>query len=254
MDTCATVWDTTPFTTNTMESKNKLSVASRKGSGTLIAQLEYQYQMDRLATQKHVAAEHDVTIYHWSDSQEAMAQQAVAKATWRKHKSSKTSYTSGPPDVDLPESSPDSGKWPITDQQERSRKKRKSERLVSVERMGEDKITLGWFDAFYRKGLGIFCSFWLTKTNTYMPRKYQQKTLSFCNWECAEQNQEVTTYAVVSNGTKNKNPVLLKVTTPVYWKYQKLFLAMGDQIRANFFKLYRGAPEKSQLLFLPGFI
>lgn len=110
MDTCATVWDTTPFTTNAMESKNQLSVASRKGSGTLIAQLEYQYQMDRLATQKHVAAEHDVTIYHRSDSQEAMAQQAIAKATWRKHKSSKTSYTSGPPDVDLPESSPDSGK------------------------------------------------------------------------------------------------------------------------------------------------
>ena len=151
-DMSATVWETTPFTTNAVESKNRLSVPSSKGPGTLITQLEHQYRMDRLATQKHVAAENDVTIHHRSDTQEAMARRAMAKATWRRKKSSsKTADRSGPPDTNMHEPTTSrQGKRPLPNQQENPRKRNKSEllgRLVSVKCMGEDRVTLGWFDA-----------------------------------------------------------------------------------------------------------
>ena len=66
------------------------------------------------------------------------------------------------PDTEMPAANPESGTKPIPNQQENSRKKSKSElldRLVSVECMGKDKVTLGWFDArieSYHKGLGYF--------------------------------------------------------------------------------------------------
>ncbi|KAJ7389478.1 hypothetical protein OS493_031448 [Desmophyllum pertusum] len=124
---CATVWETTPFTTNAVESKNRLSVPSSKGPGTLISNGQ---------------AEHDIIIHHRSDSQEALARRVMAKAPWRRKKAFNTSDKLGPPDTNLPEKSTESGKRPIPNQQENSRKKSKTDllgRLVSVECMGGDK-------------------------------------------------------------------------------------------------------------------
>jgi hypothetical protein len=172
---CSTVWETTPFTTNAVESHNRLSVPSSKGRGNIVTQLEHQYRSDRLATQKHVAAEHDIIIHHRSDSQEAMVRRAMAKATWRTNLH-KTSDRSGPPDTNLTEISDQSGKRPIPHQQENSRKKKKTDllgRLVSVECMGEDKVSLGWYDArieCYQKGLGYLLRF-LVDQNEYIYAK-----------------------------------------------------------------------------------
>lgn len=159
--------------------------SSQKGPGNLITQLEHQYRMDRLATQKHVAAEHDITIHHRSDTQEAMARRAMARATWRRQRSSKKSDNSGPPDTDLPESRPESarGKRPIPSQQENSGKKRKTEllgRLVSVECVGEDKVALGWFDArieSYHKGLGYLLRFLVNEEEFIYAKKIPAKDI-----------------------------------------------------------------------------
>ncbi|KAL9971616.1 hypothetical protein ACROYT_G017805 [Oculina patagonica] len=184
-DMNATVWDTTPFTTNAVESKNRLSVPSSKGSSNLLLQLEHQYRMDRLATKKHVAAEHDVMIHHRSDSQEALARRAMAKATWRRQKFSKTSDNSGPPETVL-EASPVSarGKRPSPSQHKNSRsKKTKTEllgRLVSVECIGDDKVALGWFDArieSYHKSLGYLLRFLANEGEYIYAKKIPDKDI-----------------------------------------------------------------------------
>ena len=135
--------------------------------------------MDRLATQKHVAAEHDITIHHRSNTQEAMARRAMAKATWRRQRLSKKSDSSGPPDTDVTESRQERAgdKRPISNQQESSGKKRKPEllgRLVSVECVGEEKVALGWFDArieSYQKRLGYLLRFLINEEEYIYAKK-----------------------------------------------------------------------------------
>lgn len=73
-------WQLTPDTSNAVESHNRLCVPVAGRHLTLLSQLEHQYRIDKLATQKHVAAENDVKISNKAQTCESLARRTLAKA------------------------------------------------------------------------------------------------------------------------------------------------------------------------------
>eukprot|EP00112_Aurelia_sp_Birch-Aquarium-sp1_P014358 Seg3094.1 transcript_id=Seg3094.1/GoldUCD/mRNA.D3Y31 product="ATP-dependent DNA helicase RecQ" protein_id=Seg3094.1/GoldUCD/D3Y31 len=125
-------WQLTPDTSNAVESHNRLCVPVAGRHLTLLSQLEHQYRIDKLATQKHVAAENDVKISNKAQTCESLARRTLAKARWR-NKRSKSS------------SAGENLERPATKRKKMDTTQKVVGKLVSVECADDNGKTLGWF-------------------------------------------------------------------------------------------------------------